>query len=82
MATATPLVPVPYPTPRKTTSERESSGQLTALTAWIKNSPSEAYRAMSALKSITPSAAPLVGLALKAKFKLLYLVIFEGKREL
>ena len=81
-AMATPLVPVPYPTPRKTTSKRESSGQLTALITWIKNSPNEAYRAMSQIKSMTPSAATPPGdSAPKAKFKLPHPAMFEGERE-
>ena len=77
-AMATPLVPGPYPTPRKTTSEKE----LNKLSTWIKNSPNEAYRAISQIKSLTPpSAAPPAGPAQKTKLKLPHPAIFEGERE-
>ena len=77
MAIVTPLVLAPYPTPRKTTSEKE----LNELSIWIKNSPNEAYRAMSQIKSMTPSATPLDDSAPKAKFKLPHPAMFEGERE-
>ena len=81
------LVSAPYPTPRKTTSKRELFGQLAALTAWIKNSPSEAYRAIIQMKSITPSAttppaAPPASPTQKTKFKLPHPAMFKGEREL